>query len=152
MTDYINHTIQTVTFPSVASDEIEQFVGRKTIVNDHNLTKNPQYWRQALDLERIIAKEFTVTLKAADGFINYWALFENYKQYLTIPNQQDYFPDFTLDYLDRNGHQILTMYFKQPLIKSLSEIEMNYTANAIEFRTFTIGFKYNSFEIRVNLD
>lgn len=152
ITDYVNHTIQSVTFPSVSSDEVEQFVGRKVVVDGKNVTKNPQYWRQSLDLERVIPKEFSVNLKAADGYLNYWVLFENYRRYLMITNMEDYFPDMNIFYLDREGYQILTISLKQPLMKSISEVEMNYSSTAMEFRTFTVGFKYNTFDINVNLD
>jgi hypothetical protein len=152
ITDYVNHTIQSVTFPSVASDEIEQWVGRKTGVDGKNVTKNPQYWRQSLDLERVVPKEFTVNLKTADGYLNYWVLFETYRYYLTIPNTEDYFPDLNLMYLDRDGYQMLTVDFRQPLMKGISEVEMNYSATAMEFRTFAVNFKYNTFDINVKLD
>ncbi len=152
ITDYVNHTIQSVTFPSVASDEIEQWVGRKTGVDGKNVTKNPQYWRQSLDLERVVPKEFTVNLKTADGYLNYWVLFETYRYYLMIPNTEDYFPDLNLMYLDRDGYQMLTVDFRQPLMKGISEVEMNYSATAMEFRTFSVNFKYNTFDINVKLD
>jgi len=152
ITDYVNHTIQSVTFPSVASDEIEQWVGRKTGVDGKNITKNPQYWRQSLDLERVVPKEFTVNLKTADGYLNYWVLFETYRYYLTVPNTEDYFPDLNLMYLDRDGYQMLTVDFRQPLMKGISEVEMNYSATAMEFRTFAVNFKYNTFDINVKLD
>jgi hypothetical protein len=152
ITDYVNHTIQSVTFPSVASEEIEQWVGRKTGVDGKNITKNPQYWRQSLDLDRVVPKEFTVNLKTADGYLNYWVLFETYRYYLTVPNTEDYFPDLNLMYLDRDGYQMLTVDFRQPLMKGISEVEMNYSATAMEFRTFAVNFKYNTFDINVKLD
>ena len=127
-------------------------MGRKTGVDGKNITKNPQYWRQSIDLERAVQKEFTVNLKAVDGYLNYWVLFENYREYLYIPNTEDYFPDMTLSYLDRDGYQMLDVVFRQPLMKSISEVEMNYSATAMEFRTFAVTFKYNTFEIGVRLD
>lgn len=150
--DYVNHTVQSVTFPSVASDEIEQWVGRKVSVDSKNITKNPQYWRQSLDLDRIITKEFTVNMKAADGYLNYWVLFEVYRDYLSIPNMEDYFPDMSLMYLDREGYELLSIDFKQPIMKGISEVEMNYSSTAMEFRTFSTTFKYNVFDIKVKLD
>ena len=149
--DYVNHTVQSVTFPSVGSDEIEQFVGRKTSVDGRNVTKNPQYWRQSLDMSRILPKEFTVNLKAADAYLNYWVLFEVFKAYLEIPNMEDYFPDMSIMYLDREGYQLLTVDMKQPLMKGISEVDMNYSATAMEFRTFSVTFRYNTFDINVNL-
>ena len=152
ITDYVNHTIQSVTFPSVASEEIEQWVGRRTSVGEKFVSKNPQYWRQSLDLERVVPKEFSVNLKAADGYLNYWVLYETYRNYLSVPNMDDYFPDMNIMYLDRDGYQILTVDFKQPIMKGISEVEMNYSSTAIEFRTFTVNFKYNTFNIDVKLD
>ena len=150
--DYVNHTVQSVTFPSVGSDEVEQFVGRKTSVDGKNITKNPQYWRQSLDMSRILPKDFTVNLKAADAYLNYWVLFEVYKDYLSVTNMNDYFPDMSIMYLDREGYQLLSVDLKQPIMKGISEVEMNYSATAMEFRTFSVNFKYNTFEISVKLD
>jgi hypothetical protein len=121
-------------------------------VDDKFVTKNPQYWRQSLDLDRVIAKEFTVNLKAADGYLNYWVLFENYREYLSIPNMEEYFPDMSIMYLDRDGYELLTLDFRQPLLKGISDVEMNYSATALEFRTFSVTFKYNRFDIAVKLD
>jgi hypothetical protein len=152
ITDYVNHTVQSVTFPSVASDEVEQWVGRRTSAGEKFVSKNPQYWRQSLDLERVVPKEFSVNLKATDGYLNYWVLYETYRNYLSIPNMDDYFPDMNIMYLDRDGYQVLTVDFKQPIMKGISEVEMNYSSTAIEFRTFTVNFKYNTFNIAVKLD
>lgn len=157
ITDYVNHTIQSVTFPSVSSDEVEQWVGRRTEVDDSNgsrrgITKNPQYWRQSQDFEKVIPKEFTVNFKVADGYLNYWVLYETYRMFLMIPNKADYFPDLYIMYLDREGYELLTATYKQPLIKSISEVEMNYSATAMEFRTFSLGFKYNNFDIEIRVD
>lgn len=150
--DYVNSTVQSVTFPGVSSDEVEQMVGRRTYNDDRFITKNPQYWRQSIDLERVIPKEFTVNLKAADGYLNYWVLFENYREFLTVPNMEDYFPDMNIMYLDREGYQLLTLDFRQPLLKGISDLEMNYSVTALEFRTFSVTFKYNTFDISVKLD
>jgi hypothetical protein len=127
-------------------------VGRKVTVDGKNIGKNPQYWRQSLDLDRVIPKEFTVSMKAADGYINYWALFENYRHYLTITDTTDYVPDMNIIYLDRDGYELITIGFKEPLIKSISDVEMNYSQTAMEFRVFSMTFKYNRFDINVKLD
>jgi len=150
--DYVNHTVQSVSFPSVNADQVEQWVGRKIMSDSRNVTKNPQIWRQTVDLERAVPKEFTVNLKAADGYLNYWVLYETLREYLRISNQEDYLPDMNLMYLDREGYQMLTVDFRQPLYTGISEVEMNYSSTAMEFRTFSVNFKYNWFDINVNLD
>jgi hypothetical protein len=150
--DYVNHTVQSISFPSVSADIVEQWVGRRTQVDERNITKNPQIWRQSVDLDRVIPKEFTVNLKAADGYLNYWVLYETLRQYLRVSNDQDYFPDMNVMYLDREGYQMLTIDFRQPLMIGISEVEMNYSSTAMEFGTFGITFKYNWFDININLD
>lgn len=152
--DYVNNTIQSISFPSVSSDIVEQMVGRRTSVgiDDVMVTKNPQIWRQSLDLERVIPKNFTVGLKTADGYLNYWVLFETFRNYLFIPNKDDYLPDMNLMYLDREGCEILTMDFKQPIFKGISEVEMNYSMTAMEFRLFNVEFDYNWFDINIRPD
>jgi hypothetical protein len=141
MEDYLNHTIQSVTFPSTAALDVEQ-----------TLDKRPQYWRQSFDLERIIPKEFTVNFKTTDGFLNYWVLFEQFKAYLHESNTRDYFPDMELILLDRDGYQLVTVSFRQPMMMSIDTLEMSYASVGFEFRTFAVTFKYNLFELGVKLD
>lgn len=139
--DYLNHTIQSVTFPSVTADEVEQ-----------TLDKTPQFWRQSFDLERIISKEFTVNFKTADGYLNYWVLFEQFQRYLKMESKRDYFPDMDIRFLDREGYELVSVVFRQPLMKGMDSLEMSYGSSAFEFRTFGATFKYNQFEIKVDLD
>jgi hypothetical protein len=141
MEDYLNHTIQSVSFPSVMADEVEQ-----------TLDKTPQYYRQSFDLERVITKEFTVNFKTSDGFLNYWVLFEQLQRYLRLENKKDYFPDMNLRFLDRQGYQMVNVIFVQPIFKGMDSLEMSYGSSAFEFRTFGITFKYNQFKIDVQLD
>lgn len=65
---------------------------------------------------------------------------------------EDYFPDMQLIMLDRDGYQLATISFRQPLMKSMDSIEMSYGQNAFDFKTFSVTFKYNLFEIDVKLD
>ncbi len=147
--------MQSVSFPSVTADQVEQWVGRRTSANDNRskaITKNPQRFRQSVDFERLVPKEFTVNMKAADGYLNYWVLYETFRKYLEITNDEEYLPDMNIMYLDREGYQMLTVDFKQPLLTGISEVEMNYSSTAMEFRTFALNFKYNWFDINIALD
>jgi len=139
--DYLNHTVASVTFPSMSSEETEQI-----------LDKRPQFWRQSFDLERIITKEFTVNFKTVDGFLNYWILFEQFQRYLFEQSKRDYFPDMKLQFLDREGYQMCEVEFEQTLMKGIDSLEMSYGANGFDFRTFGVTFKYNLFKINVKID
>lgn len=141
MEAYLNHTIQSVTFPAIASTEVEQM-----------LDKRPQYWRESWELERVSIKEFTINFKTADGYLNYWVLLEQFERYLRESNRKDYLPDMNIEFLDRDGYQLVTINFTQPIMKGIDQIDLSYASNAFEFRTFGITFKYNWFNISVKLD
>ena len=141
MSDYLNHTIQSITFPEVRVDAVEQ-----------TLDKVPQFWRQSYDLERAISKEFTVNFKLADGYLNYWVLFEQLHSFLQLENKRDYFPTMDIRFLDREGIQMVNVSFIQPLMLGMDSLDMSYSSNAFDFRTFGVNFKYNNFKIDVQFD
>lgn len=153
MNDYVNHTIQGITFPSIQADTNEQINGREVYSdNDSNenfLTKNPRSVKGSFDLSRVLDKNFTVTLKAADGFLNYWILFENLQKFLQVYNPDQYVPDFQIQYLDFMGYQFSTINYRKVLFTGISEMELAYNSVAMDFRTFTVSFKYSNFDIQV---
>jgi len=141
MSAYLNHKIQGVNFPAVASGSTEQI-----------LDKVPQYWRQSFDFTRVLTKEFTVDLKTTDGFLNYWVMLEQYKAYLTWENMDDYFPDMNIIFLDRFGYQLVTITFKDVMMIGIDALDMSYAASGFDFKTFGVTFKYSDFAIDVKLD
>lgn len=139
---YVNHTIQSVTFPQVSATPVEQ-----------TLDKVPQFWRQSFDIERLISKEFTVNFKLTDGYLNYWILFEQFMNNMEMTTMTpEYSPDMSLRFLDREGYQLVDVRFIQPFIIGIDSIEMSYASVGYEFKTFGVNFKYNQFKIEVNLD
>jgi hypothetical protein len=54
--------------------------------------------------------------------------------------------------LDRDGYQLVTVSFRQPMMMSIDTLEMSYASVGFEFRTFAVTFKYNLFELGVKLD
>jgi hypothetical protein len=153
MNDYVNHTIQGISFPSVQADTNEQINGREVYSdidsNENFLTKNPRSVKGSFDMSRVLDKNFTVTLKASDGFLNYWILFENLQKFLQVYNPDQCVPDFQIQYLDYMGYQFSTINYRNVLFTGISEMELTYSSVAMDFRTFTVNFKYSNFDIQV---
>lgn len=152
--DYVNHSIQSITFPSVSAEVIEQANGRSSYSEPGDdgemdfLTKNPRYIKGSLDMSRLLDKSFNVTFKLSDGCLNYWILFEVFQEFLQTYNTEQYKPNFLIHYLDSFGYQINTIEYDKILITGISEVEMNYSALTYEFRTFNMTFKYSNFYIK----
>lgn len=140
--DFINATIQSINFPTLRSiDSVEQIrpFGFK------------QSYKSSTFLQNLIQREFTVTFKLAEGFINYWIIYENIIKFLQFDNPERYFEDFRLLLLDNEGIVMTTVIFQQPIVTFLSEITLNYASTTPQFTTFNVGFKCNYVDIKLEI-
>ena len=141
ITDYLNASIQQITLPSVSADNVDQ------ILYEDNIQ-----WKSGYRLGRIIDKNFSLTFKSYEGYINYWIMFEQLQQYLSYDNKNEFLPDIILSFLDQHGFELISIIFKQIIMKSISELELNFSSNTPEFQSFTCEFHFNYFEIKHRLD
>ena len=105
-------------------------------------------YRDSDDLRNVV-KDLSITFKLTDSYLNYWILFENLMMFNNVSNTKDYFSDFIINFLNREGYIVLNVEFKMPVLLSISDVELSYSQVAIEFKTFTMGFVYNN--ININL-
>jgi len=140
--DFINYTIQSINFPGMGYDPIEQsqFPGRKIL------------FRDAKPIQELFQKEMTVTFQLVDGYINYWMLLETLTYYYNFSTEQPYVADLNLRILDSEGNSIVTATMHKTLIKSISDLQMSFASNVAEFKTFDLSIAYNDLEIRIELD
>jgi hypothetical protein len=139
---FINSTIQQVNFPTLRTiDTAEQIRpgGFK------------QSYKSSTTLQNLIQREFSVTFKLGEGFINYWVLYENMVKFLDFSNKDAYLPDFRLLLLDNDGIVMASVLLQQPMYTSLSEIQLNYASTTPQFSTFTIGFKCNYVDVKLEI-
>lgn len=140
VTDYLNASVQSVTFPALSLELVEQ-----------NLYEDQVSAKGGLQPTRYLSREFTMTLKTYEGYINYWMMYDLLWAYWDLDQKNKYLPDITLTFMDHNGFEFMTVIFKQVIFYGLSEIELNYSSNAAEFKNFTVNFKYNYIEIKKRL-
>jgi len=139
--DYMTAGVQAITFPSLEAETVEQ-----TLLEDPIAAKGglrPIYW---------LDRSFTVTFKSYEGYINYWVMFDMFWEYYNMDQKRKYLGDVTISFLDQTGFEFIAVELSQIVFTSLSELELNYSSNTAEFKTFTAGFKYNYIKVKKRFD
>jgi hypothetical protein len=140
--DFMNSTIQQISFPSFQSiDSVEQ-------VRPGGFT---QKYKSATNIQNLLSRQFTVTFKMGEGFINYWIMYDCIVEALDFNNPEQVLPDLTLRLLDHEGIIMSTVSFQQPIYTSLSEAQLNYSSTTPQFSTFSVGFRCNYVDIKLEI-
>jgi hypothetical protein len=139
--DYMTAGIQAMTFPALTAEPVEQ------ILYEDNYTS-----KGGLRLERYLDREFNITFKLYEGYINYWVMFDMFRAFYDLDNKEAFLPDVTLSFLDQTGFEFIAVEFHQVLMLNISELELNYSSNTAEFKTFNMNFKYNYIKIKKRFD
>jgi len=132
--DFMNSTIQQISFPTLtAIDHVEQIRpgGFK------------QSYKSATTLQNLIKRDYTISFKLGEGFINYWIMYDCMVEFLDFQNRNEYLPDMILRLMDNNGVVMASNTFQQSIFTSLSEVQLNYSSTTPEFSIFQVGFRCN---------
>lgn len=141
LTQYMNSTIQSVSFPSLAATSVTQ---------TRPLGKTITY-QSATPIQNMFSQGFSVTFRMAEGFVNYFVMLETMLEHLNFKNPELFVENLPLQTLDNNGNVITTIQFKGVTIASLSELTLNYTQNAPTATSFSAGFNYNYLSIDLEM-
>jgi hypothetical protein len=144
--DFFNYGIQSINLPGPSFTPVEQ----KDNPGD---TRN---FRSSFPRTELFDRSMTVTMQAFDGWINYWMaveLFEHYYNADRKPNgKYQYLPEGVgIQMIDGEGYTLVTVQLKDMLMTGVSALDLNFSSNTIEFKTFEINFVYNDLDIVVNL-
>ena len=140
--DYVNYSIQGINLPGASFDPVTQAPNDGTIV----------YHRGAMPLQNLIEREFTITMQLLDGFINYFIMMDTMLYYYAKETRPEYTDDLKLQIMDAEGIHVISAVFHQPIMNSISELDLNMSQNVAEFNTFTCNFKYNKFALKLEID
>jgi hypothetical protein len=134
---YVNSTIQSVGFPGLAIDSVEQV---------RNLGKKVAY-KSSTPIQDLFSKDFSMNFKMADGFINYFIMLDTVLDFLNFANDQVFIQALPLRIMDNEGNIVMSVTFQEVLFTSFSELELNYTNNNPTYTSFNLGFKCNYLDI-----
>jgi len=140
--DFINYAIQGVSIPGISFDPISVAPNDGTTV----------YHRGSIPIQNTIERQFSVSMQLLDGYINYWIMQDTLLYYYAKDTREPWLNDIKLQIMDAEGIHLISAVFEKPIINSISELDLNMSANIAEFTTFDINFYYNKFNISLEID
>lgn len=133
--DFINHTIQSVTFPSLNADIVQQKGRYDVAIN----------FRSGYETLRMIDRQFSVEFKHVDSFLNYFALMECFYAFHDFQTDQEFLPGISLFLFNSDFLSTVKVHYDQILYKSIpSALNLNYSDVRNQFKTFSVDFVYNN--------
>jgi hypothetical protein len=139
----MSSTIQSIDFPGWTMDPSRQT----------RLFVKKQQYKNSTQVVDLFAKEFTLTFKLTDAYLNYFIFLENSLKYLDFSNKnQPTFSPMRLSLLDNEGYLVSSIIFKRPILKSQDGFKLSYSSSTPDFTTFTAKFVYFDFDIELDFN
>jgi hypothetical protein len=140
--DFMSSTVQQIDFPGWSMEPAQQV---------RTLGKRQEY-KNSTPIEDLFKREFTVTFKMTDAFMNYWIFLDNALNFLDFDNREKTMSPMRLSFLNNEGYLVTSVIFKNPILKGQEGIKLSYSSVTPEFRTFTATFQYFYFDIEIDFD
>lgn len=156
--DLMESTIQSIDFPELDMKPVSQVrPGGKL-----------QEFKNSKPIQELFSREFTITFKLTDAFLNYFIFLDNALNYYDFDNVEptyhgktlgepkirpkkdwdgQYFDPIRLTMLSNEGYAVVSVVFDKPLLKGWSGLKLNYSSNHPDFNTFAV--KFNFFQMSI---
>jgi len=141
--DFFNASIQSITMPAVELPTPTQQQSQFEIA-----------YKGGKELEPVFSKTMDVVFKLSEGFITYWIIFEQIEEFLRYDNEEKgvFWPSMYVSFLDLHGFELIAFEFNKIVPTGLSQFDVSYATTAADFNTFTLGLRYNRFNIKRRID
>ena len=139
--DFINACVQSISFPSVELNNVEQ-----------QQSQYPIQYRPGKELEPLLDKNLTITFKLTESFLSYWVLFDQIEYFLNYQETVPFWPPMYVSFLDHKGFELVVFSYEMIVPVNLSQFEVSYAQSAAQFNTFTMGIRYNRYNILRRID
>jgi hypothetical protein len=135
-------TIQSIDFPGWNMDTVAQtrILGKK------------QEFKNATQVVDLFSREFTITFKMTDAYLNYFIFLENSLNYLNFNNPDQTFSPMRLSLLDNEGYLVCSIIYQRPILKSVNGFKLSYSSTTPDFKTFEAKFSYFNFDIELDFN
>jgi hypothetical protein len=139
LSQYVNSTIQTINFPGLQLDSVEQVrpLGKKVT------------YKGSTPIQDLFTKDLNVQFRLVDGFINYFIMLDTILWYVNFAQEQIFIQNLPLRIMDSEGNIVVSATFEQAIISSFSELQFSYTSNAAQDANFSMGFNFNYLDIKL---
>lgn len=140
--DFMSSTIQSINFPGW---------NMSPAVQTRLLGKQQEY-KNSTQVQDLFTREFTLTFKLTDAYLNYFIFLDNSLEFLDFKNKQQVLSPIRLSLLNNEGYLVSSILFKKPILKSQSGINLSYSSVNPSFGTFTAKFQYFNFDLDIDFD
>jgi hypothetical protein len=139
LSQYVNSTIQTIGFPGLQLDSVEQVrpLGKKVT------------YKGSTPIQDLFSKDLNIQFRLVDGFINYFIMLDTILWYVNFAQEQVFIQNLPLRIMDSEGNVVVSANFQQAIISSFSELQFAYTSNAAQDANFSMGFKFNYLDVKL---
>jgi hypothetical protein len=144
--DFINFHIMKITIPNINFEPVVQTPTSPSFRED-NAGSESVGFRDASNKHDLIDKNFTVTMGAVDGYLNYWVMLETFLYWYAYPQKKQHPLDLNVLILDNEGNILFRAEFIKCMITGLSEFELDYTSPSDDLKTFDCTFAFNRFDV-----
>lgn len=133
VSDFMNAQLQTITFPGVNMDSVQQQRGQYEVS-----------YSSGKELDALIDRNLTLEFKLTESYLSYWILWDQIDLYLKYNSVRNCWWDpINLTFLNDAGFELRTMQFQQITPVSLSELNLSYKSQVSAYNTLKLTLKYN---------
>lgn len=111
-----------------------------------------QEYKNSVPVEDLFNREFTLTFKMTDAYLNYWIFLDNALNYLDFNNKTQVLSPMSLSMLNNEGYLVSNIVFNKPILKGQDGLKLSYSSNTPTFSTFSAKFQYFDFDLSINFD
>ncbi len=140
--DFMSSTIQSIDFPgwNMALTQQTRLLGKK------------QEYKNSKPIPDLFNREFTLTFKLTDAYLNYFIFLDNSLEFLDFDNKEQVLSPIRLSLLNNEGYLVSSLMFNKPILKSQGGINLSYSSVNPTFSTFTAKFQYFDFDLDIDFD
>lgn len=141
--DYLNSTIKGVNMPGLAIDTPEQIRMRGKMVN-YKPSKNVQ--------DIVTTRNLDITFRSVDQDLNYFILWDIFNKHYLDTKFVEYIHPVTVKVLDIHRDALYEVNFRELIMTTLSENNLQYNDQAFTEKTFTVNMSFNWIDIEFLLN
>ena len=136
--DYINSCITAVTFPSFETNSVQQ-----QVKNEKRSFRGGTPW-----YELGASRSMTMTFRTTESYLSWFIMNDQIRYYVDYSNvDKKHLDPINLILMDNFGQVTNSFLFNGIVFEKMSSIELSYSGDNPESKTFTCDFKYLSVHI-----
>ena len=140
--DFMSSTVQQVEFPGWDMPLVTQ---------TRTLGKKQEY-KGSKPIEDVFQRQFSLTFKMSDAFLNYFIFLDNSLNFIDFSNRNQTTSPMRLSLLNNEGYLVSSIIFNKPILTGQDGIKLSYSSVTPEFKTFTAKFNYLDFKLNIDFE